>query len=157
NGQTVEASLSDVFTALGLSDRTLSQPDTRLADKDREDADARAQARIRRWLGELGGGPLASIQFCHELVNQAGRPREAAALRSALAADLEGRETLPLGAIRSFYALADGAEQTGDYQAMERWANRALAMYAEFERRRRISAEPVSAAGIAQMTDQAIT
>jgi tetratricopeptide (TPR) repeat protein len=157
NGQTVQASLNEVFAALGVSDRTASPPDSHVADMHKAEADARARARIRRWLEELGSGPLESANFCIELADQAGWRTEANALRAALAADLEGRETLPVNAIVVFNGLAAAADQVGDYAAQERWAGRALSMWAEFERRRRISVEPVGTAGMRGMTRQEIT
>ena len=80
------------------------------------------------------------------------------ALRDALAADLQRRGSiLPLNAIVVFNNLATGSDGAGDYLESERWARRALDIWTEFERRRRVSVEPVSPAGMRQMTQQWIS
>jgi tetratricopeptide (TPR) repeat protein len=98
------------------------------------------------------------VHFCVELAEDLGWRHEANALRDALAADLQRRGSiLPVTAIVAFNNLAIGALWAGDHLESERWALRALNMCAEFERRRRISVEPVSPAGMRQMTQQWIT
>jgi tetratricopeptide (TPR) repeat protein len=156
NGKRVEATLAEVFEALGAY--ATKPPLIPARDMNQSEVDARATARIRQWLSELGGGPLAAVHFCVELAEDLGWRKEANALRDALAADLQRRgSSLPLTAIVVFNNLASGAAWTGDYLKSERWALRALNMWAEFERRRRISVEPVSPAGMRQMTQQCIS
>lgn len=133
-------------------------PPVRAIEMAQLEADARAGARIRQWLIELGSGPLAAVLFCVELADDLGWRQEANALRDALAADLQRRgSTLPLNAILAFNILATGADLAGDDLQSERWALRALDMWAEFERRRRILLDPVSPSGMRQMTQQWIS
>lgn len=155
NGSSVRATLTEVFERLGVSAPNAAQLATHAADADQAEADKRARARIRSWLEELGGGPLASVHFGVALADDLGWRTEANALRAALAVDLERHgQSLPLTAIVAFNGLATGADWAGDYLASERWARRALAMWAEFERRRKVSIEPVSPAGMRQITQQ---
>jgi tetratricopeptide (TPR) repeat protein len=150
-GSLVHADLTEVFERLGVS----AAPPTHAADADRAEADRRAGARIRTWLEQLGNGPLGSAHFCVALADNLGWRAEVDALRAALEADLERRgQHLPLNAILIFNDLATGADWKGDYVASERWARRALAMWVEFERRRKLSSEPVSDAGLRDMTKQ---
>lgn len=158
NGSSVHATLTEVYERLGVSEPRTESPATHAADADKTEADKRARARIRTWLEQLGGGPLASVHFCVALADDLGWRTEANALRVALAIDLERRgHSLPLNAIVAFNGLATGADLAGDYLASERWASRALAMWAEFERRSQVSIEPVSPAGLREMTQQYIS
>jgi tetratricopeptide (TPR) repeat protein len=158
NGSSVHADLTEVFERLGVSEPRAVPPGAHVADTDRAEADKRAAARIRAWLEQLGGGPLSSAYFCVALADNLGWRTEADAMRAALAADLERRgQILPLNAIAVFNGLATGADWAGDYAASERWARRALGGWAEFERRRQVSTEPVSPAGLRDMTKQFIS
>ena len=158
NGSPVHATLTEVFERLSVSQPTTARPATHAADADQAEADKRARARIRSWLEELGGGPLTSLHFCVALADDLGWRTEANALRTALAVYLDRRgQSLPLNVIVAFNGLATGADWAGDYVASERWARRALDMWAEFERRRQVSIEPVSPAGMRRMTQQYIS
>ena len=150
----MHATLTEVFERLGVSERRRQRLQQTLS---RAEADKRARTRIRTWLEKLRMGPLGSAYFCLALAGDLGWRTEIDALRAALEADLERRgQNLPLNAIAVFNGLATAADWAGDYVASERWARRALAMWAEFERRRQLSTEPVSPAGIREMTQQYI-
>lgn len=154
-GVGLEATLSDVFTRLGVP--VAASPAGVAGERapGQAEADSRARARIAHWLESLGGGPLTALLFCTELADQLGWRAEANLLRAALRSGLEGRTTLPINAIVAFNLLASGADEAGDYRACEYWARRVLAMWAQFERLRQ--GVPVGPTGMREMTGQYIT
>ena len=126
----MEVTFSEVLTSLGTEVETTRKTTDDEAAVGQAEADLRARTRIRQWLEELNGGPLASPLFCKALIDGLGWRAEAMALRSAVEAELDRPGvTLPLNAIVGFYSLALDAEEAGNFEACEYWAGRGLAIW----------------------------
>jgi len=162
-GTVLEMTLDDVFAQLGVaSERGVLGSD---ADpSNREQADAKARARVRRWFDDLNAGnalasALSSALFCVSLMNGLGRRGDADALRAAIADELDraqARGSVPLTALLAYNTLALAANDAGDYIAGERWSRRALGLWAAAQDKARTLTEPISPAGMRQLNRQFI-
>ncbi len=118
-GAIVTAALPAFFGALGVEVPHVPIENDRGALREAED---RARTRIRHFFAEPYVGPLSSAAFCAGLLSRLGQREAAAAVRNALAAEVERwGDRVPKTAATVFRTMATGRMADGDVEGAERW------------------------------------
>lgn len=126
-GAIVAAELPAFFGALDVQVSEAYAAEDRDA---RAEAEARVAVRVRRFFDEPYVGALSSAAFCASLLSRVGHREASAAVRDALAAEVErwgGR--LPRTAGTVLRSIATGRMAVGDVAGAHRWAQMEVAFW----------------------------
>lgn len=119
--------LPDFFDRLGIS---LQASPHRADETLQEEVDQRTRSRVRRFYDEPYVGPLSSAAFCAGLLYRIGETSAAAAMRNALAEEVDRWQgSVPKTGASVLRTLAVGAMQEGNVANAERWIRHELAFW----------------------------
>jgi tetratricopeptide (TPR) repeat protein len=123
-GNVVEATLRDVFTALGATyEETAADPAAAAA------ADDRARASIARWVRRPNIGPWTCAAFCAELLDDIGEASAAREIGTSLERALRDAAELPPAVGIVYRVLSRFAAEDGEAKKTIAWCDRELSYW----------------------------